>query len=114
MPIAPAFSKREPLWRRVVIAAGILVVFASGFRAISKAWDGDFKLHWEFGRRFLAGEFLYASGHDIPYPPFWGMAHVPAALLPMGLAKAILFPFGIVALVALLWTLRRLAAPAFS
>jgi alpha-1,2-mannosyltransferase len=112
--IAAAFSKREFLWRRLVIAAAILVVSASAYRAISKPWDGDFKLHWEFGRRFLSGEFLYASGHDIPYPPFWGMAHAPAALLPMGAAKAILFPFGIVALAALLWILRRLAASAFA
>jgi len=102
------------LWRRLVLAAAILILSASGFRAISKSWDGDFKLHWEFGRRFLAREFLYASGHDIPYPPFWGMAHAPAALLPMGVAKAILFPFGIVALAALLWTLRWLAVRAFS
>ncbi|MGZ5025390.1 MAG: hypothetical protein ACXWBS_11055, partial [Chthoniobacterales bacterium] len=87
MQIAPAIATREPLWRRIVIAAAILIVLASAFRAISKPWDGDFKLHWEFGRRFLAGEFLYAGGHDLPYPPFWAMAHAPAAFLSMPIAK---------------------------
>ncbi|MGZ5504259.1 MAG: glycosyltransferase family 87 protein [Chthoniobacterales bacterium] len=114
MQIAPAIATREPLWRRIVIAAAILIVLASAFRAISKPWDGDFKLHWEFGRRFLTGEFLYAGGHDLPYPPFWAMAHAPAAFLSMPIAKAILFPIGIAALAILLGTLRRLAAPAFS
>ena len=97
-----------------LIAAAILIVLASAFRAISKSWDGDFKRHWEFGRRFLAGEFLYTGGHDLPYPPFWGTAHAPAALFAMPIAKALLFPIGIAALALLLGTLRRLAAPAFS
>lgn len=113
-PIAPAISNREPLWRRLVIAAALLILLASAFRATSKSWDGDFKLHWESGRRFLAGEFLYAAGHNVPYPPFWAMAHAPAALLPMPIAKAIQFPIGVAALAALFWTLRRLAASAFS
>ena len=84
-----------------------------GARAIAKVHDGDFKLHWEFGRRFLANEFLYAGGHHIPYPPFWAMAHSPLALLPLSVAKALLFPLGAAALLVLLWTLRQLATRCF-
>ena len=84
-----------------------------GWRAVAKYNDGDFKLHWEFGRRFLAGEFLYRGGHHLPYQPFWAMAHAPVALLPLPLAKALLFPLGVAALGALLFVLRRLATAAF-
>lgn len=83
-------------------------------RAITKPDDGDFKLHWEIGRRFLAGEFLYAGGHDFPYPPFFAMVFAPVALLPMSIAKAVFYPVGVAALLALLWILRRLVGSAFS
>lgn len=91
----------------------MIIVIACASRAIHKYTDGDFKLHWEFGRRFLAGEFLYTGGHHIPYPPFWAMAHAPAALLPMPIAKAVLFPLGVAAIVLLLRILRRLSAAEF-
>src|SRR5438067_3660971 len=110
MHITTAISKRERSWRRLVMAAAILVLLICAFRAIYKSADGDFKLHWELGRRFLAGKFLYADGLDVPYPPFWALAHAPAALLPMPIAKAVLFPLGIGALALLLEILRRLAA----
>ena len=108
-----AASARESRWRRFVGSAGILVLLACAFRAIVRATDGDFKLHWEFGRRFLAGDFLYAGGMHLPYPPFWAMAHAPAALVPMPVAKALLFPVGVAALIILLRILRALASPAF-
>ncbi len=95
------------------LSARCLILVACAVRALGKPFDGDFKLHWESGRRLLAGEFLYANGHNIPYPPFWAMAHAPAALLPLPVAKALLFPLGVAALLVLLKILRRLAAPAF-
>src|SRR3954462_278822 len=110
---AEFFAKHEIFWRRAFIAIAIFALLACAVRAISRPADGDFKLHWEFGRRFLAGEFLYAGGMHIPYPPFWAMAHAPAALLPMPIAKAILFPVGVGALLLLLYILRRLAGGAF-
>ncbi len=100
-------------WRRLAIVCAWLILLACALRALGKPLDGDFKLHWESGRRFLAGEFLYANGHNIPYPPFWAMAHAPAALLPLPVAKALLFPLGVAALVVLLKLLRKLAAPVF-
>jgi alpha-1,2-mannosyltransferase len=101
-------AARELQWRRVVITVACVVVLLSAIRAVSRPHDGDFKLHWEFGRRLNAGEFLYAGGHHIPYPPFWAAAHSPLALLPMPVAKALLFPVGVGALALLIWTLRRL------
>lgn len=83
-------------------------------RAMIKYDEGDFKLHWETGRRFLAKEFLYTGGHDFPYPPFFGMIFAPTALLPMPIAKAVFYPMGVAALLALLWTMRRLVRFAFS
>ena len=106
----PPFLKEfDPRWRRIAATAAILVLLVCAFRAITRATDGDFKLHWEFGRRFLAGEFLYAGGLHVPYPPFWAMAHAPFALLPMPVAKTLLFPLGVAALWLLLRLLRTLA-----
>ncbi|MEO5720196.1 MAG: glycosyltransferase family 87 protein [Chthoniobacterales bacterium] len=110
---AESMGKREPAWRRIVGAAGVLILLACAFRALTRVMDGDFKLHWEFGRRFLAGEFLYSGGLHLPYPPFWAMAHAPAAFLSLPMAKALLFPIGVAALFVLLRTLRVLAGSAF-
>ena len=61
----------------------------------------------------FGGRILYLLATMFQYP-FWGEGDRPAALLPMPIAKAILFPIGVAALAALFWTLRRLAASAFS
>lgn len=113
MRIPPAIIKREPLFRRIVMALGVVALLGCAARAILKPYDGDFKLHWETGRRFLAGEFLYAGGHDFPYPPFFAMIFAPAALLPIPIAKVVFYPVGVAALLLLLWTMRRLVRSAF-
>ena len=113
MRIPPIIAKREPLLRRIVMALGIGLLLGWAARDLIRAHDGDFKTHWETGRRFLAGEFLYAGGHDFPYPPFLGMTFAPAALLPMPIAKAVYYPAGVAALLVLLWTLRRLVRSVF-
>lgn len=107
-------APRALWWRRIVGLLGLLILLGCAFRVVARPLDGDFKLHWEFGRRFLAGEFLYAGGMHLPYPPFWAMAHAPAALLPLAVAKALLFLLGVYALWFLLRLLRALAAPAFA
>ena len=99
---------REQLWRRIAWTIAFIALLLCAIRAVSRPLDGDFKLHWEFGRRINAGEFLYAGGHHIPYPPFWAAAHSPVALLPLRAAKALLFPVGVAGLAALVWMLRRL------
>jgi alpha-1,2-mannosyltransferase len=114
MRIPPVIVKRERLCRRIVMALGIVVLLGCAARAIITADDGDFKVHWETGRRFLAGEFLYTGQSDFPYLPILGMIFAPAALLPMPVAKAVFYPVGIAALLMLLWTLGRLIRSAFS
>src|SRR6266550_4016597 len=113
MRIPPVIAKKEQLWRGIVVALGIGLLLGWAARDIIRAHDGDFKVHWETGRRFLAGEFLYAGGHDFPYPPFLGMTFAPAALLPLPIAKAVFYPVGVAALLVLLWTLGRLVRSAF-
>ncbi len=113
MHVPLALIQKELVWRRIAIAAAIAVLAVCAIRAIAKPQDGDFKLHWETGRRFLAGEFLYAGGHDFPYPPFVGMVFAPAALLPMPVAKIVCYPAAIAALWLLLWIMRRLGRSIF-
>jgi hypothetical protein len=113
MHIPAAIAQREPLLRRIVIAIAIVALLTCAARAIIKSDEGDFKLHWETGRRFLSGEYLYTGGHDFPYPPFFGMTYAVTALLPMPIAKAVFYPAGVGALLLLLWTMRRLVQPAF-
>lgn len=114
MRIPAGIVRKEALFRRIAITLGVVILLGCAARAMIKANEGDFKLHWETGRRFLAGEFLYTGGHDFPYPPFFGMVFAPTALLPMAVAKAVFFPVGVAALLVLLWTLQRLVRGAFS
>jgi hypothetical protein len=114
MRVPRLIADREPLFRRIVTTLGIVVLLGCAARAMIKYDEGDFKLHWETGRRFLAKEFLYTGGHDFPYPPFFGMIFAPTALLPMPIAKAVFYPVAVAALLALLWTMRRLVRSAFS
>ncbi|MEA3186601.1 MAG: alpha,2-mannosyltransferase [Chthoniobacter sp.] len=62
--------------------------------------------HREFGRRFLAREFLYENGLNIPYPPAWAMAHAPFALLPARVAMPLFFLLGATSLLGVLHLLR--------
>jgi len=110
----PAFlAKREVLFQRIVIISAIVILIGCAVRAAIKI-EGDFKLHRESGRRFVAGEFLYTGGHDFPYPPFFAMVYAPAAILPMPLAQMVYYSGGVAALLLLMWILRRLVRSAFS
>lgn len=113
MEVPRTIAKHERLGRRILIVLGIAVLLACATRAMLKPYDGDFKVHWETGRRFLAGEFLYFGGHDFPYPPFLGMVFAPAALLPVPIAKALYYPIGIAALLLLIWIMRDLIRSSF-
>ena len=113
---------QEPRWRQIVIAIGIAVFVVQGAR-IAVEPRGDFGIHWELGRRFAQGQFIYfADGKldespdataprlakDYPYPPFWAFAHAPLTLLPKNLAQLAVYPLCAVSLVALLWILGRM------
>jgi len=67
---------------------------------------GDFDISREFGRRFLAGEPLYAGGLHYPYMPTAAMYFAPLALVPPGVGIAVRYA---VALVCLWLTMRMLA-----
>jgi hypothetical protein len=89
----------------LVIAA--VVVVSQWVRVFDDFAQDDFRLHWTFGQRFLAGEYLYQIGHT-PYPPFWGMVCAPLSLLPMRWAHVVAYPIGFCSLWALAVALDRL------
>src|SRR3954464_11458275 len=113
MRVPRIIARHEVQWRRVAVAAAGIILIGCAVRAFGRIHDGDFKIHWETGRRFLAGEFLYTGGHDFPYPPILGMLWAPAAALPITVSKIVCYPLGIVTLLVLLWTVSRLVVPAF-
>jgi len=68
---------------------------------------GDFDISREFGRRFLAGEPLYAGGLHYPYMPTAALYFAPLALLPPGVGLLLRY---VVALGCLGLTMRFLHA----
>jgi alpha-1,2-mannosyltransferase len=68
---------------------------------------GDFDVSREFGRRFLAGEYLYRGGLHFPYLPSAAMYFSPLAALPAAVAFVASY---CLALVCLWLTFRMLHA----
>jgi hypothetical protein len=95
----------------LVLAAAIL---AAEWIRVSVNPAGDLQNHREFARRLLNRTDLYAGGLDLPYTPFWAIAHIPAALLPARVMPGALFPVGVAALAALLVVLDRLCVDAWA
>ena len=108
MPEESTIDEKHPALRSLVIIIGASIVLVQWISTMLKP-HGDFSRHWEFGRRFVHGEFLYTNGLDIPYPPFFAMAYAPLSLVPLQVAKPIFFLFGFFSLIAVLWILDRLA-----
>jgi len=104
------FLSRRRLLRYCLVIAGIAAFLIQWARLATYADNppGDFKLHWELARRMLEGEFIYAGGLDNPYPPFWGLAHIPFVMFPVSVAQCVAYPLFAGALLALFWTLNRL------
>lgn len=105
-------ASRDLLLRGIALGAAAVAVLVQ-WGTIIFGRQGDFQLHWQWARRFLAGEFLYAGGTNLPYPPFWAMVNVPLALLPVRVAYILLFLVGLAALVLALWSLDRLTRRAW-
>jgi hypothetical protein len=99
--------KQQGRLRAIAIAIAAVVVLANWIATMLTP-RGDFSRHWEFGRRFVAGESLYTGGLDVPYPPFFAVAYAPLSLLPLRVAKPLLFLVGLAALAALMWILNSL------
>jgi len=121
-PFRESLAKTEnPRWIAAAKRAGIglcaLVVCVQFIRLMVHP-KGDFDVHWESGRRMVAGESLYAwtgagdqRGHNYPYPPFWALAHAPLSGLPMLPAQLLIYPLLVVAAILLIKTLNRLTRP---
>ncbi len=101
------YSERQ--WRQVAAGLiGIVALIQMG-RVVGKD-QGDFHLHWRFGGRLAAGIYPYdKNGLDLPYLPFWGVAHVPLSYLPMRAAQICLLPLFALAAFGLFWVLRRVS-----
>lgn len=103
------WSARRRRLAQVLMAVGILVCAWQLVRVAQKP-RGDFPLHWELGRRLAAGEFIYERGLDVPYLPFWALAHAPLSVVPVTVAQPLMFPMFLAALLVTLATLNRLTA----
>jgi hypothetical protein len=105
------FSERD--WRRWAAFVIVLVVSLQMLRVIREP-QGDFHLHWQFGKRLVADQYLYdVNGLDLPYLPFWAVAHAPLSFLPMHAAQVCILPIFAIAAFALFRILARLSARAW-
>jgi hypothetical protein len=108
MPVRWDNIKLQARLRTIVLIIGVALVLGHWVATMMKP-RGDFSRHWEFGRRFVADEFLYAEGLDVPYPPFFAVAYAPLSLMPLRVAKPLFFLLGFAALAGLLWILNELS-----
>lgn len=106
-PPAAAAAARRERFAAVALGAALAVHLAVALRRRAIA-PGDFDLCRELGRRFLAGEPLYAGGLHYPYPPAAALFFAPLALVPAPLAFALRYG---AAVLALALTLRGLGTP---
>jgi hypothetical protein len=97
--------------RRAVLAVAFIAIAILWVRVAVRP-STDLLNHQEFGRRFLAGEALYRGGLNYPYPPAWAAGNAPLALLPASVVTAVLFPLGLMSLVAVLFVLHHLSSKA--
>lgn len=98
---------RSQRWRwRLLIAGGVGVVAIHALVILYRRMyhSGDFDVSREFGRRFLAGEYLYAGGLHYPYMPSAAMFFSPLALVQPALG----FVLRYAAALACLWLTLRL------
>src|SRR5712692_8341523 len=108
---------RAILWLQVhqsrfrgFVCSLVAVVLGATWIRLMISPSGDFSNHRLWASRFLRGEFLYLNGSNIPYLPFWALAHVPFALLPVRVAATIMLAVAVASTVALLMILDRLAS----
>ncbi len=96
----------RPWTRRLAVGLCLAVIAAQAFVIAHRREThvGDYDVSREMGRRFLAGEHLYAGGLHYPYTPTAALSFAPLALVPPGLGLA----FRYAAAVAALWLTLRL------
>lgn len=97
----------RPWARRAFGAVCLVVVIVQAFVIIQRREKhlGDYDVSREMGRRFLAGEYLYAGGLHYPYTPTAALSFAPLALVRPGVGLGLRYA---VAIVGLWLTLRML------
>ena len=97
----------RPWARRAFVAVCLVVVIVQAFVIIQRREKhlGDYDVSREMGRRFLAGEYLYAGGLHYPYTPTAALSFAPLALVRPGVGLALRYA---VAIAGLWLTLRML------
>ncbi len=93
---------------RVLLSSASLALIAALFFLKASSKMPDFEVYWRAGERAAAAEPLYRDedGHyQLKYLPAFAMLAVPAALVPLPVAKAIWFGMS----VALVWALLALS-----
>jgi alpha-1,2-mannosyltransferase len=101
--------RSRPLTQRVLVVACVVIV-ATHWVVIAhrrQTQIGDFDISREFGRRLLAGEYLYAGGLHYPYMPTAALYFAPLALCTPSVGIALRYG---IALGCLWLTLRLLYA----
>jgi len=99
----------RPWARRAFVAVCLAVVVVQTVVIVHRreTHRGDYDVSREMGRRFLAGEHLYAGGLHYPYTPTAALSFAPLSLVAPGVGLALRYAVSIVAL----WlTLRMLRA----
>ncbi len=97
-------------YRRWAVGIIALIACLQIFRVVKEP-QGDFHLHWQFGKRLVANEYLYdVNGLDLPYLPFWAVAHAPLSNLPMHVAQICILPVFLIAAYALFRILAKVSA----
>jgi hypothetical protein len=111
MPAMLAWIRALPRLRQALVLLCFFGVCAhAGLVAFRRTHTiGDFDLHREFGRRFLAGQQLYDGGLCYNYMPINAMFHAPLALVPAPLAALMRYAAALVCLGFSLRWLRRMA-----
>lgn len=100
------WRSRTPLEIACIAGGAVLVAVQWVVIARRRALHiGDFDVAREFGRRFLAHEYLYGGGQDYPYMPAAAMYASPFALVDAEVGLALRYA---VAVLCLLLTLRLL------
>jgi hypothetical protein len=98
-----------PPRRKAILLLVLLGMLLGSFARVLRGVESDFPRHYEFARRFAAGEFIYNAGLDVPYPPFWALFWAPwTRLSPRGAQLAAFVVMGAGCLIALSGILLRI------
>ena len=100
----------RPWVQRSLLIACFVAVVAHGYvlTYLREFHFRDFDVHREVGRRFLAGEYLYASGLCHPYMPSAAMYFAPLALFDRGVSFALRYTTAVASLGLTLFLLYRM------